>query len=404
MKPKPVVRHQGRVRLFGADSRDVLAGLPDNSVDSIVTDPPYALESVVKRFGKPNAAPARPGSDGLFQRQSRGFMGETWDTGEVAFDPEFWSEALRVLKSGGHLAAFGGTRTYHRLACAIEDAGFEIRDQLAWVYGTGFPKSHDVAKGIDKLQGATREPGAVKGRSRPGGGISTSGMKGGEYYETAPATPEAAAWEGWGTALKPGWEPICLARKSLVGTVAANVLEHGTGALNIGGCRVGDVYDLGIANRPDAEGRTAVGRFPANVLHDGSGEVADLFPNGAARFFYGAKASPRDRDEGLAEFPEVTITGGGGTASEKANRRNVHPTVKPTDLMRWLTRLITPPGGVVLDPFMGSGSTGKAAAFEGFRFVGVERDERYIPIAEARITWAYEQVAEAEWAEFLGVA
>lgn len=226
----------GKVELRPGDCRDVIKAMPDNSIDSVVCDPPYALVSIQKRFGKPGSAPAKDGD--VYARASAGFMGKQWDTGETAFAAEFWAEVLRVLKPGGHVVAFSGTRTYHRMAVAIEDAGFEIRDQLAWVYGSGFPKSHDVSKAIDKAAGIWRgRAGAVK--------ESTVGQaaKGTEYERTDkgdPATPAARAWDGWGTALKPAWEPICLARKPLTGTVAENVLEHGTGALNIDATRIGD--------------------------------------------------------------------------------------------------------------------------------------------------------------------
>ena len=329
----------GKAQLWNGDCLDVLRALPDCSVDAVVTDPPYGLA----------------------------FMGKRWDYDVPSV--EVWAECLRALKPGGHLLAFAGTRTQHRMAVRIEDAGFEIRDMIAWVYGSGFPKS----KNLDN------------------------------------------EWQGWGTALKPALEPITVARKPLVGTVAANVLEHGTGALNIDGCRV--VYD---ATADDTRRRPVLskgwciasptsgsmddsalqGRWPANLIHDGSDEVLQAFPyapgqqgdlketgrhrpssgrfgdmapphahaariesdKNAARFFYCAKASKSDR-----------------------GADNHHPTVKPTDLMRYLCRLVTPPGGVVLDPFMGSGSTGKAAVLEGFRFIGIERENEYVEIAKARI-------------------
>ena len=316
-------------------------------------------------------------------------MGQQWDTGETAFAVEFWAEVLRVLKPGGHLVAFSGTRTYHRLAVAIEDAGFEIRDQLAWVYGSGFPKSHDVSKGIDAIAATGRarttdmrrvamgEDYEPSGRGRVnfdhGGGSSMNGVLGGE-----PITALAREWQGWGTALKPSWEPIVLARKPLVGTVAANVLEHGTGAIHIDGCRVesyggstarGDepsaasrYADRGSTNfaaTPGPRGGSDKGRWPANILHDGSPEVVAAFPAGgndsgtAARFFYSAKAGAYDR------------------------LKSKHPTVKPVDLMRWLVRLVTPPGGVTLDPFAGTGTTGAAAWLEGFSAVLIEREAEY---------------------------
>lgn len=356
------------------DCREVLRSLPDNSIDSVVTDPPYALVSVVKRFGGKNAAAAKSeGATGVYKRASAGFMGQTWDTGETAFSEEFWAEVLRVLKPGGHVVAFSGTRTYHRMAVAIEDAGFEIRDQIQWLYGSGFPKSHDVSKGIDKKLGVERE---VIGRTMGAGTKDPTSFGNGhksEYDITAPATPEAQQWEGWGTALKPANEPICLARKPLDGTVAENVLKWGTGAINIDGCRIGDEVRVNApaGNKSggnslmmsktgmpqDAESRTATGRWPANVITDGSVEM----PSSAQRFFYSAKASKADRGNG-----------------------NNHPTVKPTDLMRYLCKLVTPPGGTVLDPFMGSGSTGKAAALDGYRFVGIEREVEFFEIAKER--------------------
>jgi site-specific DNA-methyltransferase (adenine-specific) len=363
-------------------------------------------------------------------RMSRGFMGQTWDGGDLAFQPELWAEVLRVLKPGAHLVAFGGTRTYHRMACAIEDAGFEIRDQIGWTYGSGFPKSADVSKMIDKAAGAERyylgegPYAARKPRPYQGGtalNISVSDTRVGHPI-TAPATAEAAQWDGWGTALKPAWEPICLARKPLSEkTVAANVLKWGTGALNINGCRIGvsdaDTRDVGrqiTRNVRDADGwgmnsanaQSGVtvinpdGRWPANLIHDGSDEVLALFPDSkgqqgdvrgtepslptdqiygqfkrrvasparndsgsAARFFYCAKASKKDRGEG-----------------------NVHPTVKPTDLMRYLCRLVTPSRGIVLDPFTGSGSTGLGALLCDFDFIGIEKDDGYANIADRRLS------------------
>jgi site-specific DNA-methyltransferase (adenine-specific) len=421
-----------RIELRHGDCLDVLRTLPDCSVDAVVTDPPYGLA----------------------------FMGKKWDYDVPSV--EVWAECLRVLKPGGHLLAFAGTRTQHRMAVRIEDAGFEIRDMIAWVYSTGFPKSLDVSKAIDKAAGAQREVVAsrrltgtarIKGQAAYG---ATSGRSEEAYQDgseindtlqiTAPATPEAQQWSGWGTALKPALEPITVARKPLAGTVAANVLEHGTGAINVDGCRVGG--EPWKAHSPTGlgsvkfftEGETPViekaphdaGRWPANLIHDGSDEVVGLFPQSssganptrrggmgyhgaegqescdaprgaesgsAARFFYCAKASKRDRDEGLDAFAirsagEVTggrEDGSAGLQSPRAGAgrtngaRNVHPTVKPTDLMRYLCRLVTPPGGVVLDPFMGSGSTGKGAVLEGFRFIGIEREAEYMEIARARI-------------------
>ena len=377
--------------IIHADCIVAMREMPTGSIDAIVTDPPYGLS----------------------------FMGKGWDHGVPGV--EFWTEALRVAKPGAHLLAFGGTRTYHRLACAIEDAGWEIRDCVMWVYGSGFPKSLDVSKAIDKAAGAEREVLGIdpvrfaRLKNQVAGSVST-----GEQWEhgrrdvsiTAHATEAARQWQGWGTALKPAWEPIIVARKPLVGTVAENVLAHGTGALNIDGCRIetsdrwhrengcnaGLGGDFLRHKKEMPRSGNDAGRWPANLIHDGSEEVLAGFPetasggdgNGAqkgeflrgvgdtgspriydknkgsaARFFYSAKASKADRGEG-----------------------NHHPTVKPTALMRYLCRLVTPPGGVVLDPFMGSGSTGKAAVLEGFRFIGIEREAEYVEIARARVAHA----------------
>lgn len=385
-----------------------MRAMEPSSVDSIVTDPPYEL----------------------------GFMGKAWDASGIANSVEMWREALRVLKPGGHLLAFSGSRTYHRMVCAIEDAGFEIRDQIMWVYGSGFPKSLDVSKAIDKAAGAERE--VVDERTFSGKAAQDWKDKGGDNFNaggpssagltktvgiTAPATDAARQWVGWGTALKPAHEPICVARKPLIGTVAANVLAHGTGAINVDGCRVpgwseSDIANLAVSSGGGVAGEGvgaygykpigeiqahSLGRWPANVIHDGSDEVVAAFPDiktgalntwvtthvpestvasfqkglkpghtryanhaasdgSAARFFYCAKANKDDRSHG-----------------------NIHPTVKPNALMRYLCRLVTPPDGLILDPFMGSGSTGKAAMLEGFRFVGCELSEEYSGIATDRI-------------------
>ena len=399
------------------DCLDVLRSLPDNSVDSIVTDPPYGL----------------------------GFMGKAWD--DLPPGLPWAQECLRVLKPGGHLLSFGGTRTWHRLACAVEDAGFEIRDSIAWMYGSGFPKSHDVSKSIDKAAGAERE--VVGQTTHPDGkpralvartlGVHEGGQRlnGVGLDITAPATPDAERWQGWGTALKPAFEPIVVARKPLAEkTVAANVLAHGTGALNIDACRVGDEervnppagapgannYRLEGGDGRDVENArayadrskalpptTASGRWPANVILDettaplideqsgyskspavGSvankkaligqvakgDEAARVSPNGhgdsggASRFFYVAKAPKRER-------PVITHDDGTRTA---------HPTVKPLTLMRYLVRMVTPPGGVVLDPFAGSGTTLEAAYLEGFDSIGIERTDDYIPLIHQRMS------------------
>lgn len=361
-----------RDKIIHGNCITVLAEMSDQSVDAIVTDPPYEL----------------------------GFMGKQWDATGIAYNVELWRELLRVLKPGGHLLAFGGTRTYHRMACAIEDAGFEIRDSIHWVYGSGFPKSLNLK---------------------------------GEH-------------EGLGTALKPAHEPIVLARKPLIGTVAANVLEHGTGALNIDGTRVAstDNFD-GLVGRPiqklatrranetDDEYRSRVlespgqqealaklkelGRWPANVVHDGSDEVVARFPDNSARFFtaapfddtdaasflYCAKPGKKERNAGLEGLPTVVTgkmmknannTGETSTGFEQFQpmpAANFHPTVKPLVLMRWLIRLVTPPNGIVLDPFSGSGTTMVAAILENRSVVGIELVDDYLPIIEGRVAWAKKQ-------------
>ncbi len=385
-----------RLTLHHGDCLSVLRNLPDCSVDSVVTDPPYGLS----------------------------FMGKRWDYDVPSV--EIWAECLRVLKPGGHLLAFAGTRTQHRMAVRIEDAGFEIRDMIAWVYGSGFPKSLDVSKAIDKASGAEREVVGVKTVSsdfeRHDGSMMSVQNSGGKNQGTvvpitAPATPEAKQWQGWGTALKPALEPITVARKPLIGTVAENVLQHGTGAINVDGGRVGTEGGGTHCNNRDANGKclghdnagrstsgetfhaedSSGGRWPANFIHDGSEEATDLL-GASARFFYCAKASKADRDAGCDKLQERSagecvdrVEGSAGMESPRAGAgrtsgsRNHHPTVKPTDLMRYLCRLVTPPSGIVLDPFMGSGSTGKAAMLEGFAFVGIEREAEYVEIAKARI-------------------
>ena len=380
------------------DCRKVMQTMPNNSVDAIITDPPYEL----------------------------GFMGKSWDSTGVAYDIKVWQECLRVLKPGGHLLAFGGSRTYHRLACAIEDAGFQIRDQIMWVYGSGFPKSLNIGKAIDKAAGAPVKVGkAFKVAGEYGHrdlrDPEAQGLSRDEMRHSA-VTAEAKQWEGWGTALKPAHEPIVLARKPLDGTVANNVLTYGVGGINIDGCRVGETVETwpssrsftsGISNgytdgvgkgETQLTGESPAGRFPANFIHDGSDEVLELFPSdkpdqSAARFFYCAKASKKDRNEGLDDMPSTmrkTMSGGEWVDSDGTIKNrplptaNTHPTVKPTDLMRYLVRLVTPINGRILDPFTGSGSTGKAAALEGFNFIGIEQSAEYVKIANARINHAKE--------------
>jgi len=410
------------LKLFHGDCLKVLPTLEENSVDSIVTDPPYEL----------------------------GFMGKKWDATGIAFNVDVWREAYRVLKPGGHLLAFSGSRTYHRMAVAIEDAGFEIRDQIMWVYGSGFPKSMAIDKQLDKHLGVERE---VVGRNPNSRENSTkdntlfeSGTVGKTDYITKPSSEEAKKWEGWGTALKPAHEPIVLARKPLEGTVVNNILKHGVGGINIDDSRVpGEEIPInklemwsgfGEKVKPEYEQEmNNKGRFPANLIHDGSEEVTELFPRAkggaypakrgkavattfasgqeteggframgddgsAARFFYCAKANKRDRNDGLDGFevkrPDTRTKTGMGTFDEKgvAAQSNHHPTVKPIALMQYLVRLITPPTGIVLDPFMGSGSTGKACMYEGFSFIGIDQSEEYVKISQARIDFAIKDSKE----------
>jgi site-specific DNA-methyltransferase (adenine-specific) len=378
------------MKLLLGDCLEKLKELDDNSIDSVVTDPPYEI----------------------------GFMGKGWDDSGIANNPELWKEVLRVLKPGGHLLSFSHSRTYHRQAVAVEDAGFEIRDQIMWVYGSGFPKSYNIGKAVDKLQGNERE---VVGdnpynKIRGKGSIEDAfeSMQGQSVI-----TKGNSDWEGWGTALKPAHEPIVMARKPISEkTVGNNVLEWGTGGINIDGCRIGvEPTDRNHRHNPSMgnKGKNSIfgvgghsgnlqveGRFPANIIFDEEagklldeqsgiskqsgklyegkdskasfGQIKSSAVNtnygdsgGASRFFYCPKASKKDRNEG--------------------NTTNQHPTVKPTDLCAYLIRLVTPKGGVVLDPFMGSGSTGKAAVREGMDFIGIERESEYFEIAEARIEY-----------------
>jgi len=435
-----------------ADCLEWLPTLEAESIDSCVTDPPYGLEFMGKDWDK--LSRPKPGNLGgfadgnkpSFERVRKHLPAmQSWH-----FD---WAtEVFRVLKPGAHLLAFGGTRTFHRLVCAIEDAGFEIRDTIAWCYGSGFPKSLDVSKAIDKAAGAERE---VVGENL---NVANRPSKDGHGFRgdqderlTAPSTPEAIQWDGWGTALKPAMELVCVARKPLSEkTVAANVLRWGTGAINVGGCRIGhtpgDEGAWGTVNRGDSRGdygrgwkdedgqtpgstRNPSGRWPANlVLDEDAARVLDetvgetsrggkpkdrtrdrstvsLLGNyrpeyepyedtrngghGPSRFFYCAKASRKEREAGC-EGTEAAYSARENGFSDKISdtkspRANHHPTVKPLALMRWLCRLVTPPGGIVLDPFAGSGSTLIAAAQEGFRYLGCESDEEYVAIAEARL-------------------
>jgi site-specific DNA-methyltransferase (adenine-specific) len=431
----------GAATVFHGSNLDVLPFMADNSVDSIVCDPPYEL----------------------------GFMGKKWDSSGIAYSVDLWSECLRVLKPGGHLLAFGGSRTWHRLAVAIEDAGFEVRDSIAWLYGSGFPKSHNVALGIDKKLGHENRGRAIPVASK----FQASDVEEKNKLVSNPVdeylakTDDAKKWAGWGTALKPAFEPVVVARKPLVGTVAENVLVWGVGGLNIDASRIdfsetetdnrvgtdfvsngGDASnnanDNQVPNRHYVQMYKANGRWPANIILDeytaglldeqsgesksgkpgirtsdgfnastygsgmgikagqSNGEYGDS--GGASRFFYVAKANKRDRNEGLDELDSVPAAkmvdrkqGSAGMNSPRAGAgrtggaKNFHPTVKPTDLMRYLIKLVTPAGGIVFDPFTGSGSTGKAALLDGFQFIGIELTADYLPIIEGRLRWAEQE-------------
>ncbi|UVK62208.1 DNA methylase [Mycobacterium phage Quallification] len=403
MTEHPVLIHLG-------DCRDILAELEDASVDSIVTDPPYEL----------------------------GFMGKKWDGSGIAFDVEMWEQCLRVLKPGGHLLAFGGSRTWHRLTVAIEDAGFEIRDSIAWLYGSGFPKSLDVSKAIDKAAGAEREViGTRRAGITPSGGLVRNGVTEADKQRlvTAPSTDAAKLWQGWGTALKPAFEPIVVARKPLVGTVAANVLEHGTGALNIDACRIEYEQGGSLATNPSLRsgisggngghifptetGRRVVtphasGRWPTNVVLD-EAQAAELdkqsgnLPGGVtvrrnmhgqeqnANGIYGSRKRYASEDftygdsGGASRFFPVFKYQAKAPTKERPSYVNedgnkvAHSTVKPLALMRWLVKLVTPPGGVVLDPFAGSGTTVEACLLEKFRCIAIENEPDYIPLIEQRL-------------------
>ena len=449
--------------ILSGDCLERLRDLDDDSIDAVVTDPPYGLSA------QPDAAEVLThwlaGDD--YEHTGGGFMGKSWDS--FVPGPTVWKECLRVLKPGGHLVAFFGTRTVDLGGIAIRLAGFEIRDCCAWHHGSGFPKSLDVSKAIDKAAGAERE---VVGKSNRCIGPSQAGEKGiGTFKEsnwqesnniTAPATESAQKWNGWGTALKPAFEPIILARKPLIGTVAENVTRYGTGALNVDGCRVAADYTAhelrpNAAHHNKTEGINIVqkgmstaadvatqdlgyhnsqGRWPANlILDEEAGAMLDAQsgdsisrqgkPNragvpgegwgigtavgseyndtgGASRFFYTAKASRGEREAGLAEREAGSYEfrrDGSLDGKPTALARNVHPTVKPIDLMRYLVRLVTPPGGTVLDPFTGSGTTGIAAGLEGFDFLGIEREADYREIAEARLRWWAKQ--DGDTAEIL---
>jgi site-specific DNA-methyltransferase (adenine-specific) len=471
-------------KIYTGNNIDILKTFPDNSIDSIVTDPPYGLGK------EPNAVEVLQSwiTTGYHEISGKGFMGKEWDS--FVPQPIFWKECYRVLKPGGHLLSFAGTRTYDWMVMGLRLAGFEIRDLIAflystdevfnrfsnslnsdqkkllqmalgnenlygYLYGSGFPKSLDISKAIDKSMGAEREVvGEDSRKALKENTLVNFGMGFGKWDITAPATPEAKQWQGWGTALKPALEPIVMARKPLDGTVAGNVLKHGVGGINIDGCRVdfvseedkkgslvgfksGKIQDTNInfnaspLIKAESVDEIIKGRFPANVIHDGSDEVVSLFPNtgngnggevfsyngkeydnkntsmfngdkpqspsnfndsgSAARFFYTAKASQNERNFGLYGFEDSVTTDGRIKPIDNAfnrgetQRKNIHPTVKPLELMRYLVRLVTPKGGICLDPFMGSGTTAVACKAEKFDYIGCELEPEYVKIAEARI-------------------
>lgn len=389
--------------LHCGDCLELAKGIPDNTFDSFVTDPPYGLR----------------------------FMGKDWDHGVPGV--HFWQEFLRVAKPGAHLLAFGGTRTHHRLMVAIEDAGWEIRDTLMWVYGSGFPKSLDVSKAIDTAAGVEREvvgqredilkkqsADLIRGSRKiaesfnAGAPERNNGFTTVSANVTAPATDAAKQWDGWGTTLKPAWEPIILCRKPLEGTVVQNVLKWDVGGINIGECRVeGSVTtnppvrnaqgfkSNGLIQGETGKGVVSQGRFPANLIHDGSDEVLALFPESKGQcgdVRAGIKKQPYNCFGDYGQTTEMIKRGGNGSSARffycaRASRSergegNIHPTVKPLALMRYLCRLITPPNGIVCDPFVGSGSTALAARSEGFRYVGIDKDQSFINIAVARLARA----------------
>jgi len=370
-------------------------------VDAVVTDPPYHLQSIVDRFGKTSLSDntktserARARGDGYARMSAGGFMGQEWDGGDVAFRAETWRLAWELLKPGGHLLAFSASRNYHRMAVAIEDAGFEIRDQMMWLYGSGFPKSHNIGKNVDKTLGNDREVigtierGSVEKAIGKGAGYTADpanqNNKAMFGYGTETVTKGNTEWEGWGTALKPAHEPIAVGRKPISeSTVAKNVLKHRTGAINIDASRVESDEDV-------------EGRFPANIMHDGSDVVQDIFPKNKNTRHMSYKRSGGDFIDGIPNQVEKSwfVTEEGSAAryfycpkvsKKERGENNKHPTVKPQELMKYLVRLVTPKGGTVLDPFMGSGSTGMAAKDLGFDFIGIEKSEDYFKICQERI-------------------
>ena len=397
----------------------VLKDLEDNSIDSVVSDPPYGLSQISTQVFN-ECMFKWCTDDRSFMPSSKGFMGKSWDS--FVPPPSLWDEVYRVLKPGGHALIFAGSRTQDLMGLSLRLAGFEMRDCIQWIYGSGFPKSLDVSKAIDKLKGEERKivgKGRNFGASKLKDGKTSFGDYAGEWNVTTPSPKEAKEWEGWGTALKPAYEPALLVRKPFRGSVAQNVLEYGVGGINVDGGRI-DTNDL-LGRSSGGWGEKAVGatnyglfnsigitkeggRWPSNVL------LHESIQEEWAKYFYCAKASREERERGLYGFspkdsseitgrkkgseglvmkhPDGTLKANpyAGTTGQQP-RSNIHPTVKPIDLMRYLCRLITPPGGTTLDPFMGSGSTGIGAIKEGFDFIGIEREEEYFEIAKARIEY-----------------
>ncbi len=445
--------------LYNGDMLQVLKTLDENSIDTCITDPPYHLTSIVKRFGKENSAPAKYGTDGVFSRASQGFLGQIWDGGDIAFQPETWAAVYRVLKPGAYLLAFGGTRTFHRMVCAVEDAGFIPVDTIVWAHGQGFPKALNLSKAIDRHLGAEREVSGEYGSCgyKSSGGSEQmgveSGYKGSAFTGVAkdiPVTPEATLWNGWRSALKPAIELITLAMKPLDGTYAENALKWGVSGFNIEEARIPaepvpinkleQWSGFGQKVRPDYEQEeNSNGRYPSNLIVDKSEEVRALFPDSkstggrigkkdvsnvnivpagnycagdpgfgddgsAARFFYVSKPSKAEKNIGLDDMPNTERINYDGFHSEQGlinnnrnpeNRlpmKNGHPTVKAIELMRHLVTLTkTPTGGTVLDPFMGSGTTGCACVLEDRDFIGIEMSEEYFEIAKKRIEYYEKQ-------------
>ncbi len=413
--------HNDNYTIYNGSMLDMLEVIQPNSIDSIVCDPPYELN----------------------------FMNKGWDNSGIAFNVEAWKKCYEVLKPGGYLLAFGGSRTFHRIAVAIEDAGFEIRDTIMWLYGSGFPKSMNISKALEAKEKYGKTNTVVKKQVEQSGDgkeykiKQTNNGAMGEIVETTrkayiPSTDLAKQWQGWGTALKPAYEPIIVARKPIEGTVVENVMKWGVGGLNIEECRVktegnlnGGCYNTKGNSQKSKEDATSYylkvlekefiqpeGRFPANVIHDYSFQIYE--ETQASRYFYSAKASKKDRDEGL-DIDYKVITDGRKKPIDnafnrgKTLRKNIHPTVKPCELMQYLVRLVAPKGATILDPFMGSGSTGKAVMFENrernanYKFIGIDLEEKYCQIAIARIDYAlnkfeYDYIKEKQEAEARGQA